>query len=106
MIGVIEEKRAELARLCARYGVQRLDVFGSAAADGRFDAGNSDLDFLVDFHPVEGMDLADQYFGLWEDLQALFRREVDLVMARAMRNPYFIKAVNRTRRPLYAAGAA
>ena len=38
-----------------------------------------------------------------EALEVLFDCSVDLVMARSMKNPYFIKAVNQSRRLLYAA---
>ena len=46
MIELIEQRRSAIAELCRRYGVQRLDVFGSAVS-GRFDPKTSDLDFLV-----------------------------------------------------------
>jgi len=36
--------------LCRRYGVRKLELFGSAT-DGAFDPRTSDLDFLVDFDP-------------------------------------------------------
>jgi len=106
MVRVIQEKGAELAGLCARYGVRRLEVFGSAATGEGFDPQASDLDFLVEFQRTDAMNVADQYFGLWEDLMALFGRDVDLVMGRAMRNPHFIEAVNRTRSLVYAAEVA
>jgi hypothetical protein len=42
------------------------------------------------------------YFGLKEDLEALFRRPVDLVMFQAVRNPYIRAAIARDRQLLYA----
>ena len=102
MIPQIEEHRTELEEFCRKYYVGRLEVFGSAV-DGSFDPGRSDLDFLVEFHQVADVNPADQYFGLFEDLQALFDRKIDLVCAKAMRNPYFIRAVNASRKLLYAA---
>lgn len=72
---------------CERYGVARLRVFGSAVSD-HFDPEHSDLDFLVDFLPGrEG--LFDDYFELREALVQIAGRNVDLVVARAVRNPYF-----------------
>ena len=44
-----------------------------------------------------------QYFDFLEALEQLFGCPVDLVERRAMKNPYFIKAVNATRKTLYAA---
>lgn len=99
---LIEDKREDLNRLCGRYRVHRLDLFGSAA-DGSFDPENSDLDFLVEFLPLRPGEHADAYFGLLDALETLFKRRVDLVMTRAIRNPYFLEAVNRRRVLLYAA---
>lgn len=102
MIPLIESNRDTLRELCRRYHVERLELFGSAAEhDVDTDAG--DLDFLVSFCDSEDMGPADQYFGLLGDLVALFKRPVDLVCARAMRNPYFIDEVNQSRSLLYAA---
>ena len=102
MIETLEEKRAELINLCRRFHVRRLDVFGSAATEYGFDPYRSDLDFLVEFDRTDAMNRADQYFGLWEELKKLFGRDVDLVSVRALRNRFFIKSVNATRKLLYA----
>jgi len=102
MLPLIEENRDTLEALCKKYHVARLEVFGSAA-EGAFDRATSDLDLLVEFKRVDVMNMADQYFGLLFELETLFDRHVDLVCAAAMKNPYFIKAVNKTRKLLYAA---
>lgn len=99
---IIAEKQNVVAELCRRFGVARLEVFGSVAG-GQFENSSSDLDFLVEFSKSPQTSRADQYFGLLFALEDLFGRPIDLVCSRAMRNPYFIKAVNRTRMPLYAA---
>ena len=102
MIPAVQHKQPQLAALCRKYGVRRLELFGSAATGNGFDADQSDLDFLVEFEPSDEMGPADQYFGLWEDLKTLFGRDVDLVSSRSLRNPYFIESVNATRQTLYA----
>lgn len=102
MIPLIENNRAAIEALCRRYHVATLEVFGSAAT-GDFDPLTSDLDFLVEFHDTPEMGRHKQYFGLLEALKALLGRHVDLVEPGAMRNPYFIRSVNRSRRSLYAA---
>ena len=78
-------------------------LFGSAIADAFFDSEASDLDFLVEFQPLEQGQYADTYFGLLAALEELFQRPVDLLMVRAIKNPYFIQAINQTRELLYAA---
>lgn len=95
------DRKKELEQICGRYGVSRLDLFGSAAGEG-FDPARSDLDFVVSFDGTA--QLFDRYFGLKEDLEKLFGRKVDLVMEGAMKNPYFVESVNKSRTPLYAAG--
>ncbi len=101
MIPEIAERRPELEVLCRRYGVRRLEVFGSAAT-GAFRGAESDLDFLVDLDPA-APGYADRYFGLREALERLFGRPVDLVVASAITNPYFRASVDETRALLYAA---
>lgn len=101
MHNIIESHRDEIHQLCRQFGVQSLDLFGSATGDA-FDPQHSDIDFIVDFGPGAQPDLFNRYFGLNEALAALFDRKVDLVMAGGMVNPYFIASVNRTRQPVYA----
>ena len=72
---LIEDKRQELNRLCRRFKVRRLDLFGSAA-EGTFDPAKSDLDFLVEFLSLASGEHYESYFGLLEGLEALFRRPV------------------------------
>ncbi|HEX9844454.1 MAG TPA: nucleotidyltransferase domain-containing protein [bacterium] len=98
----VEAQRKELGQLCQRFHVRRLELFGSATAD-RFDAARSDLDFLVEFLPLQPAEHSEAYFGLLEALQDLFRRSVDLVELGAIRNPYFRSSVERSRVLLYAA---
>jgi uncharacterized protein len=103
MISPVEDKRAEVADACRRYGVERLDLFGSAAAGG-FDSDSSDLDFIVSFEQREPPDLFVRYFGLKEDLEDLFERGVDLVMEGALRkDPSFAESIRKKRVSLYAA---
>jgi Predicted nucleotidyltransferases len=102
MIQELARHRIELEQLCRQHHVQQLDLFGSAAT-GTFRSGESDLDFLVEFQPLTGGAYADTYFGLLEALEGLFGRPVDLVVASAIRNPYFRQSVERTRALLYAA---
>ncbi len=99
---LIAEKQPEIEVLCRRFGVTRLELFGSAI--GLDHAGeDSDFDFLVDFDLSGEVKALDAYFGLKEELQALLGRRVDLVMPSALRNPYFRAEVERQRQPLYGA---
>jgi predicted nucleotidyltransferase len=92
----------KIAELCRKHGVKRLELFGSAAGDN-FDPARSDVDFLVEFQPHEPKGFDDVFFLLREDLIALLGRNVDLIEAHTLRNPYLIASINRTKRMLYAA---
>ena len=79
----IAEKRDALAELCRRYGVARLEVFGSAARGTDFDRDRSDADFLVTFMASARNDLA-AFADLKEALERLLGRPVDLVEREAI----------------------
>lgn len=103
MIDLVERNLEAIRALCREYGVVRLELFGSAATGG-FDPQRSDIDFLVEYPPdYDFGPWLTRYFELKERLGALLGRDVDLVMAKAPRNPYFIQSVNESRRLLYAA---
>ena len=102
MHGIIEERRDDLTTICRTHHVAKLEVFGSGA-DGGFNEATSDLDFLVEFGDLPDHNRFDNYFGLLHALEALFSRRVDLVESGAMRNPYFIRRVNESRKVVYAA---
>lgn len=102
MLPVIEHRNEAIAELCRRHGVRRLDLFGSAAANGT-GSSDSDIDFLVDFGDPLPQGAADRYFGLREGLQALLGRPVDLVVRSAVRNPYFMRSAESGSHRLYAA---
>ncbi|WP_159619244.1 nucleotidyltransferase family protein [Ruania rhizosphaerae] len=93
--------RAAIESACERYGVARLRLFGSVLTD-RFDPARSDVDFLVDFLPGRGDRFSD-YFGLRDELSSIVGRNVDLVVTRAVRNPYFRASALQSAQDVYAA---
>ncbi|HEX5042979.1 MAG TPA: nucleotidyltransferase domain-containing protein [Candidatus Polarisedimenticolaceae bacterium] len=102
MVREVEDQRVALEELCRRFQVRRLELFGSASGEG-FNPQSSDLDFLVEFEDPPASGYADAYFGLAESLRELFHRDIDLVVLSAIRNPYFLESIERSRTLLYAA---
>jgi predicted nucleotidyltransferase len=102
MIEEIRQAQPKLAELCRRHNVRRLEIFGSAVGT-KFNPQTSDLDFIVEFGPFVAGGYADHYFALIDDLRELFGRPVDLLVSRAVRNPYLLESINRSRELLYAA---
>jgi len=102
MHAAIANKKQELAELCRRHGVARLEVFGSAARGKDFDPASSDADFLVEFASINDRMPLAQYFDFADALRAALGREVDLVESGAVRNPYLRAAIDKSRELIYA----
>jgi predicted nucleotidyltransferase len=96
---IIEQKKDDIVALCREYGVQRLDLFGSAASD-RFDPETSDADFVVAFAGEEHGTLY-RYVDLAEALEQLLGRPIDLLTERAIGSPEFRSAVDASRLTIY-----
>ena len=102
MHSIIKEQASALTELCRRFHVRRLALFGSSLTR-HFDPQSSDLDFLVEFEAIPAGQRSRTYFGLLEQLEALFGRPVDLVEASAVRNPYVKRQIEATQETLYGA---
>ncbi|MDR3697980.1 MAG: nucleotidyltransferase family protein [Candidatus Sulfopaludibacter sp.] len=98
-ISDIQVDEIKLTDLCRQYRVQELSLFGSAAR-GEL-RPDSDIDLLVQFLPVAGIDLVD-YAGLMLDLSRLLGRKVDLVSKTGLK-PLIRASVLEEARLLYAA---
>ena len=82
-LAILTAHRDELAV----FGLRRLALFGSVARD---EAGpDSDVDVLVEF---EGKPTFDRYANLYDRLEDLLRRPVDLATPDMIR-PFMRKAV-------------
>lgn len=98
---LVASHRKEIAELCRRYRVRRLEVFGSAARGDDFDPERSDVDFLAEFES-EGHQLSlSEYFELRDALAKVTGHPVDLVMAGAIRNPYILADIDKSRELVY-----
>jgi uncharacterized protein len=100
MLPLIETHRADIAELCRRFRVRRLDVFGSAARGTDFDPASSEVDLLISYMPGQRADFG-AYLDLRDALAELLGRPVDLVMEDAVENPFVRAGIERSRQPLY-----
>lgn len=94
------EYQEKINFLCRKYGIARFEIFGSALRDD-FGA-ESDVDGLIDF-VEDGGNYFERYFDFKYELEKLFGRRVDLVVEKAIRNPYFKQDVSETKQLIYAA---
>jgi predicted nucleotidyltransferase len=100
VITEVATHQRQLVSLCERYGVLKLDIFGSAAR-GDFNSADSDLDFVALFADRTNPNYVDRYLDFAEALEALFGRSVDLVTERSLRSPMFRRAVDCDRETIY-----
>jgi uncharacterized protein len=100
---LIQKHSKEIAEICTRFQVRKLEVFGSAARGTDFDPQQSDADFLVEFAGRGTHGALEQYFGLRDALASAIGRDVDLVESNALRNPYVLQQIMREREIVFNA---
>jgi predicted nucleotidyltransferase len=101
MIGLLTQNMENIAKLCEKYDIRTLEVFGSAVTD-TWNAETSDLDFIVDFGDYSTGD-AFRLVDFAQNLEELLGRRVDLLTAGPIRNPYLREAISEQKVTIYAA---
>jgi predicted nucleotidyltransferase len=96
---LLQAKLELLRELCERYGVERLELFGSAAR-GEFDPAKSDLDFIVQMKGRREPGYARRFYEFAEAIETLYGCRVDLLTELMIKNPYFKAEVEKDRRVL------
>ena len=99
---IIELNKHSIYKLCQENSVEKLYAFGSVLNDDFSD--KSDIDFIVKFSDnVPLLLYADNYFALLFSFEKLFKRDIDLITQKSLRNPYFIAEIDATKQLVYAA---
>lgn len=101
MPDIAELKTLQLQKLCEKYKVKELYLFGSASTDNFSES--SDLDFIVDFNRQSIDGAFDQFIDFKHELEQIYGRPVDLYHHKKFRNTIFRQEVERTKKLLYAA---
>ena len=92
-------KLEDIAKVCEKYKITELSVFGSAIRDDFNDA--SDVDILISFDANSNSTI-DDILDLKDYFTNLFNRDVDIVEAEGIRNPIRKKSIMSSREVLYA----
>jgi uncharacterized protein len=95
----IEKFRADIENVCRSLPIKKLGLFGSALTHAF--SQSSDVDVLVVFDSDEDIDFFSKYFELKEQLERIFNREIDLVVDKPFKNPFFRESVEKTRTVIY-----
>lgn len=97
---LIEKHQEELLKACRDFDVSELYVFGSILTEA-FTA-RSDIDFIVSISSADPIEYAENYFSLKFALEDIFKREIDLLEQKAIRNKTFADLVNQKKKLVYA----
>ena len=97
----IEKYKKRLTDLCNNNAaVTKLYFFGSALSSN-FNENTSDVDVLVEVAELPAEERGENLITLWDNLESLFGRKVDLLTENSIRNPFFKKEVEQTKKLIY-----
>ena len=98
-MNLIQNYSEEITNLCKEHKVKTLYAFGSVLTE-KFNP-EIDVDLIVDFQQIDVLDYGDNYYNLKFSLEDIFKRNVDLLEEKAIRNPYFLKTLNQNKKLIY-----
>ncbi len=100
MNAIIENNKERLTAYCKKYDVTKMYVFGSVTSD-KFKK-DSDIDLLISFNKNLTLEeYADNFFDLYDNLESLFERKIDLMTERSLSNPYLIERIDEQKQLVY-----
>jgi len=97
---IIEQNISKLSELCSQFGVERMYAFGSVVTD-KFDPEKSDLDFIVELEKMTLLNRGEKLISLWEALEDLFSKKVDLITDQPIKNQYLRASIEKTKQLIY-----
>ena len=89
----------QIKKLCDSNKVKALFAFGSVTTD-KF-RSDSDIDLVVEIAENDPFSYSDNYFNLKSQLEHMFKRHVDLLEQKAIKNPYLKAQIDRTKVLVY-----
>ena len=100
LMTLIREKYNDFVDLCRSHKVDKIYAFGSSITD-HFDPETSDIDLVVAVDIDDPADRGEALLSLWDKLEGLFNRKVDLLTEDSIRNPYLKSNIDRTKKLIY-----
>lgn len=89
----------KIQQLCKSGKVKSLFAFGSVTREDFHT--QSDIDLVVDFEEKDPFKYTDLYFAFKQQLESVLDKPIDLLEARAIRNPYFKEELDKTQVVIY-----
>ena len=101
-VKIIASNIDSIKELCDKYGVRTLFAFGSVTRDEL--KPNSDIDLVVDIDNNDPLLYSDNYFGLKFQLEHLFKRHIDLLESKAIKNQFLKQNIDNSKVLVYGKG--
>ena len=100
LLDFIKEKEQQFLTICKSHNVTKMYAFGSSITTD-FHPSSSDIDLLVSVSIDDPADKGEALLSLWDQLETLFQRKVDLLTDDSIRNPYLKENIDRTKKLIY-----
>ncbi len=100
LMTLIKDKYSDFVTLCHTHNVDKIYAFGSSITD-HFNPNSSDIDLVVKVDIADAADRGDALLSLWDKLEVLFKRKVDLLTDDSIKNPYLRANIDRTKKLIY-----
>lgn len=89
-----------LIPLLENHQVKKAYVFGSILTD-KFNPAKSDFDFLVEIEESDPIVKGELLISLWDNLESLTNRQVDLLTPESLTNPVLKKSIDSNKVKIY-----
>ena len=90
---------AEVQRICTKYQIIELSIFGSALREDFNE--DSDIDLLVSYHASSAIDLIDE-FHIQNEFTQVLNRKIDILAIDDLTNPIRRRKILESREIIYA----
>ncbi|MCB9201729.1 MAG: nucleotidyltransferase domain-containing protein [Flavobacteriales bacterium] len=100
MTSILSKNIKKLSTLFNSNKVNKVYVFGSVLRED-FNK-DSDIDIIIDFQPnLDPIEKGELWWKLYDELRSIFKREVDIINEKKLKNPFFIQEINNTKKLIY-----
>jgi len=96
----LSKYKNQLNELCKKFRVKKLYAFGSVVSE-KFNQQTSDVDLIVELETMEPLEKGEMLLNLWDELENLFNRKVDLLTDQPIKNKYLLKSIDATKILVY-----
>jgi predicted nucleotidyltransferase len=90
----------KLIPLLENHQVEKAYVFGSILTEN-FDPNSSDFDFLIEIEESDPIVKGELLISLWDKLESLANRRVDLLTPESLTNPILKKSIDANKVKIY-----